>query len=89
MKVEIDRLWLRSFSEQSINDQEDDGADGGDQNPAEVERLDLPEADEAAKKTADDRTGDSNQDRDKNSAWVFPGHDELGESPGNESQKDP
>ena len=38
-----DLLWLRSFPQQSINDQEDDGADGGDKNSTEVERLDLPE----------------------------------------------
>ena len=88
-KVQIDRLWLRSFSEQSINDQEDDGADGGDENPAEVERLDLPETDEAAQKTADDRAGDANEDRDKDPAWVFPGHDKLCESPGDEAQKNP
>ena len=36
------------FPEHSINDQEDDGADGGDENTTEVERLDLPETDEAA-----------------------------------------
>jgi len=82
-------VWLGSFSEQSINDQEDDGADGGDENPAEVERLDLPETDEAAQKTADDRAGDADEDRDKDPAWVFPGHDKLCESPGDEAQKDP
>ena len=64
-------MGLRSFSEQSINDQEDDGADGGDENPAEVERLDLPETDEAAQKTADDRADDANEDRDKDPAWVL------------------
>ena len=89
VKVQIDRLWLRYFSQQSINDQEDDGAEGGDENPAEVERLDLPETDEAAKKTADDRAGDANEDRDKEPAWVFPGHDKLCESPGDEAQKNP
>jgi hypothetical protein len=89
VKVQIDRLWLRSFSEQSINDQEDDGADGGDENPAEVERFDLPETDEAAQKTADNRAGDANENRDKDPAWVFPGHDKLCESPGDEAQKNP
>src|SRR5262249_47634708 len=78
-----------SFSEQSINDQEEDGADGSDENPAEVERLDLPETDEAAQKTADDRAGDADEDRDNDSARVLPGHNELCESPGNQAQKDP
>ena len=50
-----------------------------DENPAEVERLDLPETDEAAQKTADDRTGNADEDRDKEPSWVFPRHD--GESP--------
>ena len=58
-----DRLWLRSFSQQSINDQQEDGADGGDENLTEVERLDLPEPDEGAQKTADDRAGDADEDR--------------------------
>jgi len=85
VKVQIDRLWLRSFSEESINDQENDGADGGDENPAEVERLDLAETDEAAQKTADDRAGDANEDRDKDPAWVFTRHDEFCDSPGNQA----
>ena len=51
-----------------------------DENPAEVERLDLPETDEAAQKTADDRAGNANEDGDKDPAWVFPGHDKLCES---------
>lgn len=50
--------WLRFFSEKSIDDQQENGAHGGDENPAKVERLDLPETDEAAQKTTDDRTGD-------------------------------
>ena len=50
-------MWLLSFPQQSINDQEDDGADGGDEDSTEVERLDLPETDEAAQKTADDCAG--------------------------------
>ena len=54
--------------------QPNDGADGGNENPAEVERLDLPETDEAAEKTADDRAGDANEYRDKDPDWVFPGH---------------
>ena len=82
-------LWLRSFSQQSINDQEDDGAGGGDENSTEVERLNLPEPDEAAQKTADDRAGDADEDCDYDPAWVLPGHDELCDSPGNEAQKDP
>ena len=77
------------FSEQSINDQEDNGADGGDENPAEVERFDFPETNEAAQKTADNRAGDANENRDKDPAWVFPGHDKLCESPGDEAQKNP
>ena len=80
---------LRSFSQQSINDQEEDGADGGDENPTEVKRLDLAETYEAAQKTADDRAGDADKDRDDNPAWVLPGHYELCDSPGNEAQKDP
>ena len=55
--------------------------------PPRVERLDLPEPDEAAQKTADDRAGDADEDRNDNPAWVLPGHDELGDSPGNEAQK--
>ena len=82
-------LWLRSFSQQSINDQEDDGADGGDENSTKVERLNLPEPDEAAQKTADDRAGDADEDCDYDPGWVLPGHDELCDSPGNEAQKDP
>ena len=75
----------RSFPQQSINDQEDDG----DKNSTEVERLDLAEPDEAAQKTADDRASDADEDCDYDPAWVFPGHDELCDSPGNEAQKDP
>ena len=89
MKVQMIGLWLRSFSQQSINDQEDDGAGGGDENSTEVERLNLPEPDEAAQKTADDRAGDADEDCDYDPAWVLPGHDELCDSPGNEAQKDP
>ena len=89
MKVQMIGLWLRSFSQQSINDQEEDGADGGDENPTEVERFDLPKADEAAQKTANDRAGDADEDCDYDPAWVLPGHDELCDSPGNEAQKDP
>jgi len=80
---------LRSFSQQSINDQEEDSADGGDENATEVERFDLPEADEAAHKAADDRAGDADEDCDYDPAWVLPGHDKLCDSPGNEAQKDP
>ena len=72
-----DRLWLRSFPQQSINDQEDDGADGGDENSTEVERLNLPEPNEAAQKTADDRAGYADEDRNDNPARVLPGHNEL------------
>ena len=79
----------RSFPQQSINDQEDDGADGGDENSTEVERLNLPEADEGAQKTADDRAGDADEDRNDNPAWVLPGHDKLCDSSGNEAPKDP
>ena len=43
---------LRSLFNQSIDDEEDDRADRGDENPAEVERFDLPETDEATEKTA-------------------------------------
>ena len=60
---------LRSLSQQSINDQEDDGAGGGDENSTEVERLNLPEPYEAAQKTADDRAGDADEDRNDNPAW--------------------
>jgi hypothetical protein len=76
---------LRFFPEESIDDQQENGAHGGDENPAEVERLDLPETDEAAQKTADDRTGNPDENRDKDPAGVFPGHDEFGESAGNEA----
>jgi hypothetical protein len=48
------RPWLRTLSQQSINDQQEGGANGGDENPAEVERLDLAEPNEAAQKTAPD-----------------------------------
>ena len=75
----------RSFPQQSINDQEDDG----DKNSTEVERLDLPEPDEAAQKAADDRASDADEHRNDNPAWVLPGHNELCDSPGNEAQKDP
>ena len=78
-----DRLWLRLLFQQSINDQEDDGTDGGDENPAEVERLDLAKTDEATQKTADDRAGDADENRDNTSAWVLPGHEELCDSPCN------
>jgi hypothetical protein len=36
-RTQIKDYRLRSFPEHSINDQEDNGADGGDENPAEVE----------------------------------------------------
>jgi len=78
-----DRLWLRLLFQQSINDQEEDGTDGGDENPAEVERLDLAKTDEATQKTADDRAGDADENRDNTSAWVLPGHEELCDSPCN------
>jgi hypothetical protein len=82
-------VWLRSLSDQSIDDEEEDRADSGDENPSEVERFDLPETDKATEKTADDRASDADEDRDNDSAGVFPGHDELGEGPGNEAQEDP
>jgi hypothetical protein len=78
-----------SFSEHSIDDQKDDSANGGNEDTPEIERLNLPETDQAAQKTTDDRPGDADKDRDKDPAWVFPGHDELGESAGNEAEKDP
>jgi hypothetical protein len=37
VRTQIKDYRLRYFSEHSINDQEDNGADGGDENPAEVE----------------------------------------------------
>ena len=80
---------LRSLSEQTVNDEEDNRAHGGDKYAPEVKRFDLPETDEAAKKTADDPPCDADQDRDKDAAGIFPGHDEFSESPGNEAQKDP
>ena len=82
-------VWLRSLSDQSIDDEEEDRADSGDENPAEVERFDLPEIDKATEKTADDRASDADEDRDNDPAGVFPGHDELGEGPSNEAQEDP
>jgi hypothetical protein len=39
------------------------------------------------RKPPDDRADDANEDRDKDPAWVFPGHDKLCESPGDEAQK--
>jgi hypothetical protein len=80
---------LRSLFNQSIDDEEDDRADSGDENPAEVERFDLPETDEATEKTADECASDTDEDRDNDPAGVFPGHDELGKGPSNETQEDP
>ena len=66
-------MWLRSFPQQSINDQEDDGADGGDENSTEVERLDFPEPDEAAQKAAADRASDADEDVTIIPPGSFPG----------------
>jgi hypothetical protein len=73
VKVQMIDCGYDLFFQQSIDDQEDDGADGGDENSTEVERLNLPEPDEAAQKTADDRAGDADEDRNDNPAWSFPG----------------
>ncbi len=51
-------LFSFPFSEQSIDDEEKDRADSSDENPAEIERFDLPETDEATEKTANDRAGE-------------------------------
>jgi hypothetical protein len=41
--------------------------------PPRSNDSDLPETDEAAQKTADDRAGDANEDRDKDPPGSFPG----------------
>ena len=82
-------VQLRSLSNQSIDDEENDRADSGNENPAEVERFDLSETNVTTEKTADERASDADEDRDNDPAGVFPGHDELGKGPGNEAQEDP
>jgi hypothetical protein len=77
------------FCKQAIDDQEDDGTDGGNENAAEVEGGDFPKTDEGPEEAADNSASHPDEDGDEDSTRVFPGHDELCESPGDEAEEDP
>lgn len=83
-----DRLGLLLHHE-AIDDQEDDGPDGGDEDAAEVKGLDFSESKEGAEVTADHAANDADDGGDHASARVFARHDEFSECAGDEAEEDP
>jgi len=78
-----------AFLHHSIDDEEEDRSRRGDEQTAEVKRLDLPEADETSEEATEDGARDPDQDRDDEPAGVFARHDEFGDRPGHEAEQDP
>lgn len=72
-----------------VDDQEKDGAEGGDEDSAEIEGFNVTKTDDAAEKTAQDSADDPNQDGNEKTAWVLPRHDEFSQCPGDEAEEDP
>ena len=72
--------------------QEEDGARNGEEHTAQVEAGDAAEAEKSGQQTSDERTDDADAggDRDPHdpaAARVISGHEELRDSPGNESEE--
>ncbi len=66
------------FPDHAIDDEQQDGPGGGDDDATEIERSDFPETDEGSEKAADDSADDPDEDGDENTARVLARHDELG-----------
>ena len=73
----------------AIDGQQEKGAEGGDHDTPEIERLDFPESDEGPEETAENRADDPDEDRNDDSTRVFAGHDELRERSRDQSEQDP
>jgi hypothetical protein len=78
-----------SLAKKAIDYEQHDRADRCNNDAAEIERLDLSQADETACKAAQNGADYADEDRNNNATGIFAGHDKFGKRTGNQAQENP
>lgn len=86
---ERERNLSPPLSNNAVDDQEQDGTEGGDKDSADVERLDLPKADETTQKAAEDSANNPYEDSNEKPAGISAWHEQFCKCSGDEAEEDP
>src|ERR1041384_4959141 len=73
----------------AVEEQQDQRADHGDDEGAQVEAREVAEAEQRGDEAADERAGDAKENSDDEAAGIAARHDQLRGDAGNQAEHDP
>jgi hypothetical protein len=80
-RPEFGRFFLRSVAKKTVDDEQQNRTARCNKYAANIEGINLSEADETAQKAAQDASNYADENRDKDASGILAGHDELRKRP--------